>query len=214
MIKKVILFLVSFCTLYSCSSSNLQGFPDVTIPTERLKRENDPSIKITNKSENLDNNVFLNSKFLRVSAYNTVLTLCLPIVLDVIDFYVGDEKIIVPSDIRGLVFHHRLKKNRSSYIWDLFSMTSSQSSVSKILKNYDVDNIQNKQIFTLNRRDELILNGHVVFDDISKLNITREIVISENQIKLLNFNKQVKIYDVKTPFSLKSLASICEAINF
>lgn len=214
MIKRLVLFIAIFCSFYSCSSNNLHGFPDVAIPAEKLKRGNDPSIKIMNKSEMLDDNIFLSSKFLKVSALNAELKLCLPIVLDLIGFYKGDEKIIVPNDIRGLVFHHRSKKNRSSFIWDLFSMTSSQSSISNILKKYEVDNIQNNQVFTVNSGDELVLNGDVVFHDISKLNISREVIITEKQIKLLNFNKQVKIYDVKTPFSLKSLASICEAINF
>ena len=151
---------------------------------------------------------------MRVNTGLNKLNLCLPIILDRIGFYSGDEKIIVPNNLSGLVFHHRKANKRASYIWELFSWTSTVNSVAEVLTNYAVDSTQNNQVFTLNSRYELVLNGKVVFGNVENLNIVREVMITEKQIKLLNFNKQVKMYNVKTPFSLKSLPSICESINF
>ena len=211
---KRLVFLLLLCSLIGCSSNNVKKFPDVTLAREKLNTETQPDITITNKVESLDHNIFSNSKFLKVNTGLNKLNLCLPIILDRIGFYSGDEKIIVPNNLRGLVFHHRETNNRSSFIWELFSMTSTVNSVAEILTNYAVDSTQNNQVFTLNSKDELVLNGKVVFGNVENLNIVREVMITEKQIKLLNFNKQVKMYNVKTPFSLKSLPSICESINF
>lgn len=208
-------FLLLITFFLSCSSNNYNKFPDISLSKERIDKKSS-TVNILGNSE--ANNDDAKSKtphdVIAIYSDNGSLILCLPVILERILFYERNSLIVIPKNTLGLYISSLSKSFRQNYLWKLFSLVDSNDNYLEVLHSFHVKKKNISNIYFSGDDGNFYSIDGLVKLQASDVNVLTRVDISNSQIKLSKFDNQVKIFTVSTPYSLKTIPSICESINF